>query len=426
MLKARQSKLDVVVAGRLTGPKGDLVRRLIKLVLPQFPQLDFTVAGGPVSESLRATGGDNLHFVGWVENLPELLSGARLVIGSGRVALEAMSVGVPVLAIGEARYVGFVTAENFPEARRTNFGDCESGAEFDFEAVANDLRRFQDGYRPDVGLYPKLLEDYAQTGVAHRVEKVYEDAVLEQRLTGCKIPILCYHRVLPFAPTDSKANIYVTVDRFTEQLKSLRRRGFNTITFSDLLDEAPLPKRPIILTFDDGYRDNFQHLLPILIKGNAKAVVFALGDRELTTNRWDAALGEPQTPLMSDHELLACHRSGHIEIGAHSLSHPHLTDIPDDRMVEEVQGAKLALEALLGARVPAFAYPYGDWDKRVRNIVVQAGYSFALATDRGQELTTDRFAASRRLIFPKTDAFGFWKKSSVWYPHYRRLMSRSA
>lgn len=425
MANVAQPEFDVVVAGRLTGPKGELVKQLIELVFPKFPDLDFTVAGGPVSESLRSIARANLHFIGWVENLPELLSHANLVIGSGRVALEAMSVGVPVMAIGEAGYIGFVTNENFREARRTNFGDCDAGADFDFEAVASDLWRFQNGYRPEVESYPELLEDYSQAGVAKRVEKVYEDAFLEQRIASRTIPILCYHRVLPTAPIDSKVNIYVTVNRFIEHLKSLRRRGFTTITFSDLLDAAPLPKRPIILTFDDGYRDNFRHLLPILIQENAKAVVFALGNRDLTTNRWDADLGEPQSQLMSDHELLACYRSGHVEIGAHGLSHAHLTAIPKASMVEEVQASKLGLEALLGGPVHAFAYPYGEWNESVREAVVQAGYAFGVATDRGRDFAVDRFAASRRLIFPKTDAFGFWKKSSSWYTSYRRLINRT-
>lgn len=237
--------------------------------------------------------------------------------------------------------------------------------------------------------------------------------------------ILCYHRVLPGAPPDTALKIHVTRDALAAQLTQLRRRGITTVTFGDLLSGASLPDRPVILTFDDGYRDNHDILLPLLEEYDARAVVFALGDRSLRTNAWDRAQGEPEAPLMTDAELRACHASARIEIGSHGLRHRRLAELSDAELEHELSASKSALERVTGAPVRAFAYPYGEWSEREREAVERAGYAFGLATDRGIPLARDRFAASRRIVFPDTGPFGFFKKTSAWYPRYRRLLGRT-
>jgi len=239
------------------------------------------------------------------------------------------------------------------------------------------------------------------------------------------LPILCYHRVVPEPPAEPGPNIYVTTDTLTRHLRQLQRRGMQTITFADLLDGHPLPRRPIILTFDDGYRDNHEHLLPLLEQFDARAVIFALGDRGLATNAWDTAHGSPVQPLMNDTELRACHDSGRVEIGSHGLTHAHLTQIDPQELEREIRASKTRLEDLLGAPVRSFAYPYGEWEPRERAAVESAGYAFGIATDKGLPLAHDRYAAARRIVFPDTRGFGFYKKSSHWYPAYRRMLGRT-
>jgi peptidoglycan/xylan/chitin deacetylase (PgdA/CDA1 family) len=243
-------------------------------------------------------------------------------------------------------------------------------------------------------------------------------------LRGRAIPILCYHRVLVEAPSGGPP-IYVTSDALARQLRQLRRRGFATITFADLLADEALPKRPIILSFDDGYRDNYQHLLPLLEAHEARAVVFALGDRGLRTNRWDAVAGAPEAPLMNDAEIAACAASGRIEIASHGLTHRHLGKLDDAELARELAASKAALEAVSGQAVTSFAYPWGEWSPRERDAVAAAGYQFGVATDRGLPLGEDCLAVARRIMFPGTTAFGFYKKTSAWYPRYRRLLGRT-
>ncbi|MGH8226147.1 MAG: polysaccharide deacetylase family protein [Gammaproteobacteria bacterium] len=256
--------------------------------------------------------------------------------------------------------------------------------------------------------------------------QAHDEVLLKARLGRRALPILCYHRVVPEALPGATINIHVTRGALARQLAQLHRRRMTPITFADLLGDKPLPRRPVILTFDDGYRDNHNHLLPLLEEYDARAVIFALGDRGIRSNVWDSEYGEPPVPLMSDAELRACHASGRVEIGSHGLTHRKLPELSTEDLEHELAASKSALENLIGAAVHAFAYPYGEWGPRERAAVARAGYVFGIATDRGAPLTHNRYAVARRIMFPNTTAFGFYKKTSGWYPHYRRLLGRSA
>lgn len=248
----------------------------------------------------------------------------------------------------------------------------------------------------------------------------------DRRFGRRTLPVLCYHRVLPAAPAGSRLSIHVTREVFARQLRQLHRRGMKTITFADLLDDKPPPRRSVILSFDDGYRDNYEHLLPLLEEYDARAVIFALGERSLRTNVWDSARGEPEAALMSDAELRACHASGRVEIGSHGLRHHRLPALDDEELERELTASKSSLEAVLGAPVCAFAYPYGEWGPRERDAVARAGYAYGVATDHGAPIAHDPYAVARRIVFTGTTALGFYKKTSPWYPRYRRLLGRPA
>lgn len=418
-------RLCIAFVGRLTGPKGELARRLAREVFNRFPETRFLVVGGPVTEELKAGAPPNIEFTGWRSDLNAIFSETDLVFGSGRVALEAIKAGVAVYAIGEACRAGYVGKDTFMNAARTNFGDCGEKTALDTDAIATDLKRFIDGFRPDISRLDAELSRYDGERIAAAVEQSYLDARIERRIGKRGLPILCYHRVVPEPPAESGPNIHVTIDVMASHLRQLQRRGMQTITFADLLDDRPLPERPVVLTFDDGYSDNHEYLLPLLEQFDARAVIFALGDRSLASNVWDAGYGGPSETLMNDEELCACHASGRVEIGSHGLTHAHLPQIDAQRLEHEVRESKKRLEDLLGAPVRSFAYPYGEWGDREREAVESAGYAFGIATDKGLPLAHDRYAGARRIIFPNTHGLGFYKKSSRWYPAYRRMLGRT-
>ena len=167
--------------------------------------------------------------------------------------------------------------------------------------------------------------------------------------------VLCYHRVLPARP----GRFTVTTDQLDAQLHYLSRSGFHFIHARDLLSDKPLPKRPLLLTFDDGYVDNLEHAQPVLRKHSAKATIFIVtayaGDRA----RWDengAALMSPQQLHELDPEV--------IELALHSHSHRALEAVPLDEIEVDIR-KNLEFFRKYGLTVtPALAYPYGSRPKR--------------------------------------------------------------
>ena len=417
---------NIAWIGRLTGPKGEIAWRIINEVAPLFPQSHFTIVGGPVTERYQTAAGSNVTLTGFVDDVKKIFAANDLIIGAGRVPVEAMRHGLPVIAVGENRYIGPVDANSIAVAKATNFGDCDQLQQWRTQQLVDDLRALIAGERVlPVAEYETYVADYRLEAVYPKVMNVYRQALMRSWLQRFKeIPVLTYHRVLSERPEGSKFNIYVTVAELEWQIESLKQRGFDFITFKDIAAGVQV-KKPVILTFDDGYEDNYQNLLTLLQKHNAKAVIYALGDRTIRNNYWDMAKGEPEARLMSDEQLLACHSSGLIEIGSHGLTHRHLSRLNADEARHEVHESKRALERLLNDKVVSFAYPYGDYGVRETGQVHEAGYLFGVATVSGPVKMADELMRVRRItMFPDTKAAGFRKKTSGWYLRYCKLKGK--
>ncbi len=294
------------------------------------------------------------------------------------------------------------------------------------QRLIHDLAQLLGGtLKPPVHAYPDYLAEYDAERVHARIAQVYREALIDNYLAPFpELPVLTYHRVVRDPPSDSRFNVYITAAELQRQLAALKARGYETITFRDMA-EGRRVRKPIILTFDDGYADNYQHLLPLLERHDARAVIFALGDRGIRTNAWDAALGEPQAALLDDAQLRACHASGRVEIGSHGLTHRHLPQLDDAALAREVRESKRALERLLGAEVLAFAYPYGEYGAREVAAVKEAGYAFGVGTVNGpRRIGADRYRIRRITMFPNASRFGFWKKTSGFYLRYCQLKGK--
>lgn len=412
--------------GRLTGPKGELARALLRDVVPAFPEVEFTFVGGPVDSALTARTPKNAKLLGFIEDVAGVMCQQDVIIGGGRVPPEAMRLGKPVIAVGEGCYVGPITGDTIAQARATNFGDCAAREPFASQELADDLAALLRGaLKAPVKDYPTFLQEYDPERVHAQVAKVYRDAAIDAYLRRfSELPVLTYHRVVAEPPSESRFNIYVTQAELDGQLAALRARGFETITFRDVA-AGRRARKPVILTFDDGYADNYEQLLPLLERHDAKAVIFALGDRHIDTNVWDVTAGEPATELMDDAQLRACQASGRIEIGSHGLAHRHLPQIDGAALAREVGESKRALEALVGQEIVSFAYPYGEYGAREVDAVKRAGYLFGIGTVNGPlRIGTDRYRVRRITMFPNTGRFGFWKKTSGYYLRYCKLKGK--
>jgi peptidoglycan/xylan/chitin deacetylase (PgdA/CDA1 family) len=201
------------------------------------------------------------------------------------------------------------------------------------------------------------------------------------------VPIFLYHRVVPVLPAQDPYGNCVDTNTFEKQLQWLSRRGYQSISFADLEPSfAPklngtgkFPSRPFILTFDDGYQDNYQHAWPLLQRYGFTATIFLVTDAIGGDNRFDNASGCDHAPMLTIPEIEEMHRQG-IQFESHTCSHPeNLTELPDDKLQDELQRSRDVLQNLLHVPSRYFSYPHSQLDSRVENAVRQAGYTLACA-----------------------------------------------
>lgn len=191
------------------------------------------------------------------------------------------------------------------------------------------------------------------------------------------VPILMYHRI---ADVQGDRNS-LPEEKFEQQLKYLADNGYTAIT-ADMLYEhytenKPLPKKPVLLTFDDGYHDNYTKALPLLQKYNMKAVVFPIYNWIGKPNHWEN-FGKKETTTMTQAELHSWLDNG-MDVQVHTLSHPFLTGCTDEQLKAEVSSSKAQFEKLFGREMNYLCYPYGFFDERVIAEAKKAGYKMAFA-----------------------------------------------
>jgi peptidoglycan/xylan/chitin deacetylase (PgdA/CDA1 family)/ubiquinone/menaquinone biosynthesis C-methylase UbiE len=225
----------------------------------------------------------------------------------------------------------------------------------------------------------------------------------------CSLPILAFHRVAPTG-APALAPYRVTPEAFEEQLRFLREAGFYSVTLADwqtaMAARRPLPGRALAITFDDGFRDFYQYAFPLLKKYGFSATVFLVADLIGKSNLWDAAYGE-EIPLMGWEEIRQLRAEG-VQFGSHSASHPYLASLTTDEIRQEGMRSRTLLERGLGVPVTAFAYPYGDFDAAVEDIIEACGYTVALSCQAELSRFQDRPLALPRIeINGEEDLPGF-------------------
>ena len=425
--------------GRFSGPKGDVVRFLISNVYPELVKrvpCSLQIIGGlnvPVDISQRVQemqkrfGKTSVVVREFQCNVIPFLCAANVVIGSGRVVMEALMAGKFTIAFGESGYEGLVTPDNYEATRLTNFGDTGIQKAINTELIVNDLATILDKQQTDADaqlLRTRVQETCDINIIERKIDEVYKSAIAEKK-SPSSIPVLMYHRIVAKAPSDSQHGIWVTAQSFEQQLKSLKRRGYSSITFEQyqlfLNSELSLPKRPIILTFDDGYEDNYTIAFPLLKKYEFSAVIFLVSDNNKRANFWDA--DEQQVPLMNDRQIREMSLAG-IEFGSHTVTHSNLTKCPMEQIREEFVTSKRIIEQIIGKEIISVAYPYGAVNKQIKSIATEAGYKLGIATNSGPLKFYEDFIEIHRIqIFPWTDKFSFWKKTQRWYLKYKQRKS---
>ncbi len=173
-----------------------------------------------------------------------------------------------------------------------------------------------------------------------------------------RVPILTYHSL-----DESGSVTSVRPVHFAEHMRSLARRGFHAIPLAQLTDHwrtgAALPPKPVVLTFDDGFANLLPHAAPILAELGFRATLFVVSRRCGGVNDWPHQCPSiPRLKLLTWDELRQLSRQG-FEIGAHTATHPRLTDLSAAEARREIHESKTDIEQHLDVPVTTFAYPFG-------------------------------------------------------------------
>lgn len=201
-----------------------------------------------------------------------------------------------------------------------------------------------------------------------------------------RIKVLRYSRIVDDKELSAKYLSCLYLWDFRHQLELLERWGYTTITFNDyrlfLKGELNLPRKPVVLTFDGAYLDNYRVMFPTLQKAGATAVVFTHADRHIEEDIWNADANIPRGKMMSENHILELQAAG-LEIGSHTMTHPNLATLQPEQVSEEITRSRILLEILLNAPVLSFAYPFGELNEQIKHLVAEAGYDIACSNDSG-------------------------------------------
>jgi peptidoglycan/xylan/chitin deacetylase (PgdA/CDA1 family) len=193
-----------------------------------------------------------------------------------------------------------------------------------------------------------------------------------------RIPILMYHRIdelRPFLPSITR-RLTVTPGDFAQQMHWLHTHGFHAVSqrqlFAALEHGAPLPRRPVMITFDDGYRDVLTNAAPVLVRLHMPATAYVI----------TARISGPDPSFLTWSELAQLERDG-ISVGSHTVHHLELPALTDSVAMRELVDSRFAIERRLHHPVQWFAYPSGAENAHSSDLVRRAGYVLAVTTHPG-------------------------------------------
>lgn len=227
-----------------------------------------------------------------------------------------------------------------------------------------------------------------------------------------RVRILLYHKVCDLPPNKYRdhAVLPVSFDRHTEYLL---RNKYNVIALEQFVEykerNIKPPPKSVIITFDDGYMENYLNALPILERYNFKATFFITSDyldseEPFRWLDWDEQLLSQFQENKADWLPLTCQMLLDISergysIGSHTKSHPELSQVEESVAMEELEGSKKCLEEMLAKPITSFSYPFGELNERVKEQVRAAGYKVAVrAMGPGSTLDSDFFELGRMPI----------------------------
>ena len=229
------------------------------------------------------------------------------------------------------------------------------------------------------------------------------------------VPILMYHAI-SFKDNDT---LHVRPDNFSKQIEFLNKNGYSVISLDELVQgietDRKFPHKTVVITFDDGFEDNFLYAFPVLAKYNMSATIFLITDY---IGIRDGYLSGDQIRLMS---------RNNIDFGGHTRSNIYLPSVEDtDQLWNEIAGCKADIAKMIDKEVGLFCYPIGGFNESIKNVVKKAGYKAACTTNRGKDRFNKDPYELKRVKVTNSDGvkpFHFRAKTSGYYNLFRSQKS---
>lgn len=228
------------------------------------------------------------------------------------------------------------------------------------------------------------------------------------------VPIIMYHSVSAQADPANRTNVSLVT--FERQMCYLKEHRYNVVTLEALAEliknKKKIPPRSIAITFDDGYQNNYTFAYPVLKKYNLPATIFIiLGE-----------VGRPEGDRLDWGQIKQMQASGLITIGSHAIGPEPLVNFKSEKELRrQIYDSQRLLVEKLGVPVRVFSYPGGFFDRKIRGMVIAAGYLAAVATNPGKDFPNDDIFALKRLRISENagNLFVFWVEVSGFYNYMR-------
>lgn len=241
---------------------------------------------------------------------------------------------------------------------------------------------------------PKKTALNKQTAVNKKVKQSTEP----KDPNPVNVPVLMYHSIA----YEKNNDLRIPKEKLRQEMQIIKDNGFTPITLDQLYNhftkETAIPSKPIVITFDDGYRDNYLNALPVLKEFGFKATVFVI------TCQIDSG-----TDFMTSAQLKEMNANG-IDVECHTVTHPHLAQLDYDKQATELKDSKSKLEALLNKKINYIAYPYGSYNDNTVKITESLGYKMAFTTNEGQANKDQGILTLDRIYVSNSNSLDYFKK----------------
>lgn len=193
-----------------------------------------------------------------------------------------------------------------------------------------------------------------------------------EKISSYNVPILMYHYIRDFNDPNDQigTNLSVSPIVFDKQIKWLQDNGYQAVNFDYLINPYALSLKPIIITFDDGYKDAYTDAFPILKKYGFTGTFYII----------TSYVGKAEYMSWTQIQEL---RKSSMNIGSHTLTHPDLANSANTRVIKEVTESKSTIEEKIGSIINDFCYPSGKYNNEVITELKKAGYKTAVTVKSG-------------------------------------------